>query len=70
MNLKQKIETLEYLKGILKKIHRSANNINISNPIFVFDSIEKENMLIKIIADLAIEIHTDENVNSLKNKIL
>ena len=68
MTIKQKIEISDFLKGILKKIETTNNpNYNISCPVFIFDSEEKESFLIKIIADLEKEIYEEEE-NDNKTK--
>lgn len=63
MKLKQKIEIQFFLKGILKNIKRSNTTpgFNISDPVFIFDKLEKETLLMEIITDLELEIHREEN---------
>lgn len=61
MTTQQKIEISDFLKGILKKIETTNNpNYNISCPVFIFESEEKESFLIQMIADLEREIYQEE----------
>jgi len=62
MTTQQKLEISDFLKGILKKIETTNNpNYNISCPVFIFESEEKESFLIQTIADLEREIYEEEN---------
>lgn len=63
MKLNQKIEIQFFLKGILKNIKHSNTtpDINISDPVFIFEDRDKERFLMEIITDLELEIHAEEN---------
>lgn len=62
MTIKQKIEISDFLKGILRNLRTSNTDDHhrISQPVFIFDSEEKEGLLIEIISDLEKEICEEE----------
>jgi hypothetical protein len=62
MTLEQKIETSNFLKGILRKLKQSSNNpfIKISNPVFVFTNKDKEILLMDLIIELEKEIFNED----------
>ena len=64
MTANQLIEIQFFLKEILRKIKAGPGKYTISEPLFIFDSEEKESFLIKIIADLEKEIYEEEENDS------
>jgi len=62
MTIKQKLEISYFLKEILRKIEViGQRQYNVSCPVFIFESEEKESFLIQTIADLEREIYEEEN---------
>jgi hypothetical protein len=70
MRLNQKIEIQEFLKGIIRNLNVSGNSkkIEISSPVFVFETEEKLKFLMEIITDLEIEIKKEEKELEAKKK--